>query len=391
MPSSPPSPPPAVSGGAAPAADFPALLRQVIARRDLTRAEARAALAAILAGQASEPAIAALLVALAMKGETVEEITGFAQAMRAAVRAFSPPSDPGALDVSGTGRAALEADPGPESPELVDTCGTGGDASGTFNISTAAALIAAGAGLRVAKHGNRSLSSRCGSADVLEALGVVVDLPPAATAQCLAATGIGFFFAPAWHPAMRHVQPVRRALRVRTVFNLLGPLTNPAGAPCQVIGVYAPEWTEKLAAALGALGARRAFVVHGEDGLDEFSTTAPTQVAELRDGAVVTYRFDASRYGLPKARLSQLAGGDAADNAAIIRAILQGQPGPCRDVAVLNAAAALLAAGPAAGGGDPWLEALRRARHSLDSGAAAARLQAMVRFTRQVATGDTAR
>jgi anthranilate phosphoribosyltransferase len=388
MPSSPTSPPPAVSGGATPAADFPALLRQVIARRDLTRAEARAALAAILAGQASEPAIAALLVALAMKGETVEEITGFAQAMRAAVRAFSPPSDPGALDVSGTGRAALEADP---DAELVDTCGTGGDASGTFNISTAAALIAAGAGLRVAKHGNRSLSSRCGSADVLEALGVVVDLPPAATAQCLAATGIGFFFAPAWHPAMRHVQPVRRALRVRTVFNLLGPLTNPAGAPCQVIGVYAPEWTEKLAAALGALGARRAFVVHGEDGLDEFSTTAPTQVAELRDGGVVTYRFDASRYGLPKAQLAQLAGGDAADNAAIIRAILQGEPGPCRDIAVLNAAAALLAAGPAAAAGDPWPEALRRARHSLDSGAAAARLQAMVRFTRQAATDETAR
>ncbi len=388
MPSSPTSPPPAASGGAAPAADFPALLRQVIARRDLTRAEARAALAAILAGQASEPAIAALLVALAMKGETVEEITGFAQAMRAAVRSFALPSDPAVLDVSGTGRAALEADPG---PELVDTCGTGGDASGTFNISTAAALIAAGAGLRVAKHGNRSLSSRCGSADVLEALGVVVDLPPTATAQCLAATGIGFFFAPAWHPAMRHVQPVRRALRVRTVFNLLGPLTNPAGAPCQVIGVYAPEWTEKLAAALGALGARRAFVVHGEDGLDEFSTTTSTQVAELRDGAVVTYRFDASRYGLPKAQLSQLAGGDAADNAAIIRAILQGQPGPCRDIAVLNAAAALLAAGPAAGGGDPWPEALHRARHSLDSGAAAARLQAMVRFTRQVATDNTAR
>ena len=388
MPSSPPSPPPANADGAAPAPDFSALLRQVIARRDLTRAEARAALAAIFAGQASEPAIAALLVALAMKGETVEELTGFAQAMRAAVRAFSLPSDPGALDVSGTGRAALGSEPAPP-PELVDTCGTGGDASGTFNISTAAALIAAGAGLRVAKHGNRSLSSRCGSADVLEALGVVVDLPPAATAQCLAATGIGFFFAPAWHPAMRHVQPVRRALRVRTVFNLLGPLTNPAGAPCQVIGVYAPEWTEKLAAALCALGARRAFVIHGEDGLDEFSTTALTQVAELRDGAVVTYRFDASCYGLPPARLSQLAGGDAAENAAIIRAILQGQPGPCRDIAVLNAAAALLAAAPPTAG-DPWPEALRRARQSVDSGAAAARMQAMVRFTRQAAAGGTA-
>ncbi|MGH9533990.1 MAG: anthranilate phosphoribosyltransferase [Terriglobales bacterium] len=364
------------------APDFPALLRQVMAGRDLARAQARAAWRAMLAGEASETEIAALLVALAMKGETVEEITGFAEAMRAAVHPGSAPAAAGTLDVSGTGRAALEA-----APELVDTCGTGGDASGTFNISTAAALIAAGAGLRVAKHGNRSLSSRCGSADVLEALGVVVDLAPAATTACLRAAGIGFFFAPTWHPAMRHVQPVRRALRVRTVFNLLGPLTNPAGAASQVVGVYAPQWTEKLASALLALGTRRAMVVHGEDGLDEFSTTAPTRVAEVRDGAVHTYRFDARDYGLPRATLAQLAGGDAAENAAIIRTILKGAPGPCRDIALLNAAAALVAASPSGATEDPWPAALGRAQQSLDSGAAQQRLDALVTFTRGATPG----
>lgn len=368
-------------------ADLPAFLRHLVARRDLDRAQARGLLAAILAGQASEAEIAAVLVALAMKGETAEELTGFAEAMRAAVRPLPAreAAPLAALDLAGTGRSALEdaagaAGESPAPPAMVDTCGTGGDASGTFNISTAAALIASGCGLRVAKHGNRSLSSRCGSADVLEALGVAVDLSPEATAQCLHATGIGFFFAPAWHPAMRYVQPVRRALRLRTVFNLLGPLTNPAGAANQVIGVYAAEWTTKLAAALQALGARRAFVVHGQDGLDEFSTTAPTLVAEVREGEVQTYYFDAQAYGIPPATLAELAGGDATANAAIIRAILRGEPGPRREIAVLNAAAALIAAAPDPAD-DPWPAALARARHALDSGAARRRLEALVAFS----------
>lgn len=365
-------------------ADLPGFLRHLVARRDLDRAQARGLLAAILAGQATEAEIAAVLVALAMKGETAEEITGFAEAMRAAVRPLPAleAAPLAALDLAGTGRSAL-ASAGDEStppPELVDTCGTGGDASGTFNISTAAALIAAGCGLRVAKHGNRSLSSRCGSADVLEALGVAVDLSPEATARCLHATGIGFFFAPAWHPAMRYVQPVRRVLRLRTVFNLLGPLTNPAGAAHQVIGVYAAEWTTKLAAALQALGARRAFVVHGQDGLDEFSTTALTLVAEVSEGGVETYYFDAQAYGIPPATLADLAGGDAAANAAIIRAILRGEAGPRRDIAVLNAAAALIAAAPGPAD-DPWPAALVRARHALDSGAALRRLEALAAFS----------
>lgn len=370
----------------APQIELTALLRHLVARRDLNCSQARDLLAAMLAGQTSEAEIAAILVALAMKGETIEELTGFAQAMRAAVRPLPAPA--AALDLAGTGRFALEAaDAGGTAPGgLVDTCGTGGDASGTFNISTAAALIAAGCGLRVAKHGNRSLSSRCGSADVIEALGAVVDLPAVATVQCLTATGIGFFFAPAWHPAMRHVQPVRRALRIRTVFNLLGPLTNPAGAAAQVIGVYAPEWTAKLAAALLALGAHRGFVVHGQDGLDEFTTTAPTLVAEVRDEEVRTYAFDAQEYGLPRATRADLEGGDAAANAAIIRRILEGESGPRRDIAVLNAAAALIAAGPDAAD-DPWPAALARAEHALDSGAALRRLEALVAFTRAAAAG----
>jgi len=245
-------------------------------RESLSREEARAVMAQILAGKCTDAQIAAFLVALHMKGETVEEIVGFAEAIRAAAAPLNIHEN-FMLDVSGTGRDAL-----------VDTCGTGGDASGTFNISTATALVVAGAGVRVAKHGNRSVTSQCGSADVMEALGVNIDLPPAQVSACLHEVGIAFLFAPAMHSAMKHVQSARRELRLRTVFNLLGPLTNPAHASAQVVGVYSAALVEKLAEALSMLGLHRALVVHGLDGLDEITITGPTRIAEGREGSVRT-------------------------------------------------------------------------------------------------------
>jgi anthranilate phosphoribosyltransferase len=322
-------------------------------------------MAGILAGGCTDAQIAALLVALHMKGETVEEIVGFAEAIRAAASPL-PISRDSALDVSGTERDAL-----------VDTCGTGGDTSGTFNISTATALVVAGAGVRVAKHGNRSVTSKCGSADVMEALGVNISLTPARIAACLEQVGIAFLFAPAMHSAMKYVQPARRELRLRTVFNLLGPLTNPANASAQVVGVYSADLVEKLAEALSMLGVHRALVVHGDDGLDEITITAPTRVAEVREGSVRSYEVTPEEFGFPRASLQAISGGDASDNAAIIREVLEGKKSPCRDVVLLNAAAALVAAGRA----DHIRDALPLAAQSLDSGAARRRLEAMVRFT----------
>ena len=265
----------------------------------LTRDEARDVMAEVLRGEATDAQIAALLVALHMKGETVEEIVGFAQAIRAAATPLQTEAGD-ALDVSGTGRDAL-----------VDTCGTGGDTSGTFNISTATAFVTAGAGVRVAKHGNRSISSKCGSADVMEALGVNIDLPPSRLAACLRQTGIAFLFAPAMHSAMKYVQPARRELRLRTVFNLLGPLTNPAHASAQVVGVYSADLVDKLAEALSELGLRRALVVHGRDGLDEITISGPTKIAEVRDGSVRSYEVTPEEFGLKRAPLDAIAGGDA--------------------------------------------------------------------------------
>jgi anthranilate phosphoribosyltransferase len=322
-------------------------------------------MAEILAGGCTDAQIAALLVALHMKGETVEEIVGFAEAIRAAASPL-PINRDSALDVSGTERDAL-----------VDTCGTGGDTSGTFNISTATALVVAGAGVRVAKHGNRSVTSKCGSADVMEALGVNISLPPVRIAACLEQVGIAFLFAPAMHSAMKYVQPARRELRLRTVFNLLGPLTNPAGASAQVVGVYSADLVEKLAEALSMLGVHRALVVHGDDGLDEITITAPTRVAEVRDGNVRSYEVAPEEFGFPRASLHAISGGDASDNAAIVREILGGKKSACRDVVLLNAAAALVAAARA----DHIRDALPLAAQSLDSGAARRKLEAMVRFT----------
>jgi anthranilate phosphoribosyltransferase len=300
-----------------------------------------------------------------MKGETVQEIVGFAEAIRAAAAPLHLHQE-SAVDVSGTERDAL-----------VDTCGTGGDTSGTFNISTATALVAAGAGVRVAKHGNRSVTSKCGSADVMEALGVNINLSPARLAACLPEVGIAFLFAPAMHSAMKYVQPARRELRLRTVFNLLGPLTNPAQASAQVVGVYSASLVEKLAEALSLLGLRRALVVHGADGLDEITITGPTRIAEVRQGAVRTYEVTPEEFGLNRASLGDISGGDAAENAAIIREVLAGKKSPRRDVVLLNAAAALVAASKA----DHLQDALPLAANSIDSGAAAAKLEALVHFT----------
>jgi anthranilate phosphoribosyltransferase len=341
--------------------------------KSLDRAEARQVMSEVLGGKCTDAQIAGLLVALRIKGETVEEIVGFAEAIRAAAAPL--PIErlraPDAISVSGTGHDALAEE------SLVDTSGTGGDASGTFNISTATALVTAGAGVRVAKHGNRSISSKCGSADVVEALGINIQLPPERAAHCLREVGICFLYAPNLHPAMKQVQGIRRELRMRTMFNLLGPLTNPARANGQVVGVYSLDLVEKLAEALSMLGLHRALVVHGLDGLDEITITGTTRVAESREGSVRSYEVEPEEFGMARATLQDIAGGDAAENAAIIRAILAGEKSPRRDVVLLNAAAALVAAGKA----DRIADAVPLAARSIDSGAAAEKLTALAHFS----------
>jgi anthranilate phosphoribosyltransferase len=301
---------------------FPALIEKVMRREDLTSDEAAAAMDEVMAGRAADAQIAALLIGLAMKGERPEEIVGLARTMRAH-----------AVKVTGVYK------------DVFDTCGTGGDRSGTFNISSAAALVIAACGVRVAKHGNRSVSSRSGSADVFEALGVRVTAPPAVVEQCLGEAGIGFFFAPTFHPSMKRAAPARSAMGVRTAFNLLGPLTNPAGASRQLVGVPRPEFTELLARALLLLGSERAWVVHAADGIDEISTTGYTKVSECRAGSVHTFYLHPADVGLSKTTASALKGGDAGESAQTIRAVLSGHRGPARDVTLLNAGAALYIAG----------------------------------------------
>ncbi|MFZ0480321.1 MAG: anthranilate phosphoribosyltransferase [Terriglobales bacterium] len=335
-------------------------------RQSLARDEARAVMSEVLTGQCTDAQIAALLVALHMKGETVEEIVGFAEAIRVAATPLELHAEQ-VLDASGTGRDAL-----------VDTCGTGGDTSGTFNISTATAFVVAGAGVRVAKHGNRSVSSKCGSADVMEALGVKIDVAPERVAACLEEVGIAFLYAPAMHSAMKYVQPARRELRLRTVFNLLGPLTNPARATCQVVGVYSADLVEKLAEALSMLGLHRALVVHGSDGLDEITISGPTRIGEVRDGQVRTYAVTPEEFGLERAALDDISGGDAYVNAALIQEILKGRKSARRDVVLLNAAAALVAAGLA----DHLRDAMPLAANAIDSGAAAEKLRRLVEFSK---------
>lgn len=333
-------------------------------RETLDREDARAAMQAILSdAQHAIPDedIAAFLTALAARDVTAAELTGFADAMRAAAIPipFSPQE-----------RAAL-----------VDTCGTGGDASGTFNISTGVALVAAAAGAKIAKHGNRSLTSRCGSADVLDALGVPTVLAPDQAVACLRATGFVFLYAPLLHPAMRRVQPIRRALGFRTVFNILGPLTNPAHAPAQVLGVYSAHLVPLAAQTMAALGVRHGFVVHGDGGLDEIALSGETEIAEVSNGTVRRTTLRPEDAGMKRAPLSVLQGGDANENAAILRAIFAGEQGPRRDIVLLNAAAALVAAGIAS----DFRAGVEQAAQAIDSGKATRTLESLVAFGRGTA------
>ena len=302
---------------------FSELIEKLGRREDLTIDEAASAMSVIMRGEAAPAQIAGLLIGLSMKGERPAELVGFAKTMRA------------------------EAVPVTRDGDVFDTCGTGGDRSGTFNISTAAAIVLAGCGVRVAKHGNRSVSSKCGSADVLEALGVTITAPPAVVERSLSDVGMAFFFAPTFHPAMRHAGQARRDLGVRTAFNLLGPLTTPARPSRQIVGVPRPDLTELIARSLLLLGSERAWVVHGADGLDELSTTGYTKVSECRDGAVQSFYVHPSDYGLAKSSVDSLRGGDAARNAEMVREVLSGAPGAARDVVLLNVGAALFVAGRA--------------------------------------------
>jgi anthranilate phosphoribosyltransferase len=332
-------------------------IAKLVERQDLTEAEAEAAMTEIMRGEATPAQIGGFLTALRMKGETVAEVTGCARAMRRSATPVRPRCD-----------------------GLVDTAGTGGDRSGTFNISTTAAFVVAGHGAPVAKHGNRSVSSRCGSADLLQALGVNLNLNAEQVAACIDEVGIGFLFAPVFHPAMKHAIGPRRELGMRTIFNLLGPLTNPAGARAQLIGVYDASLTEPLAHALAQMGTAAAYIVHGADGIDELSTTGVNRVTHLHKGQVRTFLLDPLDLGLPRARLSDLMGGTPEENAALTRRILSGEErGPKRDVVLLNAAAALSAeSGDLAAG-------LEAARASIDSGRALAKLDALIAFSNRFA------
>lgn len=334
--------------------DWREAMETVLARRDLGESRAEALLGRVLAGEASPEWIAGFLVGLRMKGESVGEITGFARAMRSHA-------------------TAIRCSTGP----LVDTCGTGGDDSGSFNISTTAAFVVAGAGGRVAKHGNRSVSSRCGSADVLEALGARLDLDPDDVGRCVDEVGLGFLFAPALHGAMKHAVGPRRALSVRTVFNMLGPLTNPAGAPHQVIGVYDAALLEPMGRVLDRLGAARAILVHGSDGLDEFTVTGPSRYLLVEGGEAELRDLDPVSLGMELHEPAALAGGDAQQNARVSRDVLEGKAGAAADVVALNAAAALWACGIAA----DLADGLARARASLADGSALGVLERFVEFT----------
>ena len=324
--------------------------------RDLSQESARDVMRTIMAGEATPGQIGAFLVALRIKGETADEIAGCAEAMREHVLVVRPART-----------------------DLVDTAGTGGDGAGTFNISTAAALVAAAAGAGVAKHGNRAVSSSSGSADVLEALGFNLELPPETIARSIDELGFGFLFAPTHHPAMRHAAPVRRELATRTVFNVLGPLTNPAGARAQVVGVYAPELVPTIAEVLARLGAERAFVVHGAAGVDELSPAGPNLVCEVADGQVRRREIDPLDLGIARCAPADLGGGDPAENAETIRRIFSGADGGKRDAVLLNAAGAIAAGGLA----HDLAEGVGFAREAVDSGAAGERLEALIAFSRE--------
>jgi len=336
-------------------------LAKLVERTDLSRTEAQAAMLEMMEGNVTPVLMAAFLVALRMKGETVDEVTGLAEAMREKMTPVCPKARP-----------------------LVDTCGTGGDKVKTFNISTAAAFAAAGAGAAIAKHGNRAVSGVCGSADVLEALEIRLDLTPQQVADCIDRVGIGFMFAPSLHPAMKHAAPVRREMGIRTVFNLLGPLANPARAQAQVLGVYSPALTESHARVLKNLGSERALVVHGMEGLDEISVAGPTQVSELADGEVRTRTIVPEEFGLSRASIEDLrSGSNPRENAEMLVQVLEGKIGPKRDAVLLNAAGALIAAAKASS----FREGILMAAESIDSGLAMRKLDALRSYSQKVSAG----
>ena len=336
--------------------DIQSAIRAVIERRDLDGAQMAGVMQGIMTGECTPAQVGGFLVGLRMKGETVEEIAAAASVMR---------------------RLATQVEV--DKAHLVDTCGTGGDASGTFNISTASALVAAGAGVRVAKHGNRSVSGRSGSADVLEAAGVRLDIAPEQIARCIDEAGVGFLFAPAHHGAMKHAIGPRREMAVRTIFNVLGPLTNPAGALRQVIGVFDRDLVEPLARVLGELGSEHVMVVHSEDGLDELSLGAPTRVAELRDGAVHSFTLDAGELGFAAASTESITVDSPAASLEVIRSVLAREPGPAADITILNAAAAIYVSGIASSLAD----GAARARESIGSGRAAEVLGRLVAISNE--------
>jgi anthranilate phosphoribosyltransferase len=333
-------------------------IKKATNKESLTRQEMEAAMEEIMAGEATSAQIGALLTALKMKGETVAEITGAATVMR---------------------RKALPVPVQDDGTPLLDTCGTGGDGAGTFNISTTVAFILAGAGVRVAKHGNRSVSSSCGSADVLRELGANLEQPPDAVGRCINETGFGFLFAPIFHLAMKHAAGPRQEMGIRTLFNVLGPLTNPAGASCQLLGVYDGDLTEPIAWALEGLGIRSAMVVYGMDGLDEISPASPTKISRLKDGQVTTSLFEPPKVGVSPCSLDQIKGGSASENAAHLLSVLDGKQGPRRDVALINASAALVVAGKA----NDFREGLGIAAESVDSRQARNKLEQFLEFTRR--------
>ncbi|MEW6260744.1 MAG: anthranilate phosphoribosyltransferase [Thermodesulfobacteriota bacterium] len=331
-------------------------IQKIVQRKDLTEQETASVMEELLSGSLTDTQIAAFMAALATKGETADELGGAARTMRKTARRIQT-----------------------DSPIVVDTCGTGGDMAGTFNISTTTAFVVAGCGVTVAKHGNRSVSSKCGSADLLEALGVSLSCPPEVVEEAVNGIGIGFLFAPLYHGAMRHAAKARSEVRIRSLFNMLGPLTNPAGANCQLLGVYASSLTELFAQALKNLGSRRAMVVCGHDGLDEISVAAPTRISELMNGTIRTYDLFPDMIFGHLADPEALRGGDAQTNAAITRAILSGESGDARNCVLLNAAAALVCAEKASDIPD----GIRMAQHAIDSGKAMEKLQALVRFTQE--------
>ncbi len=344
-------------------------IHRIVEGRHLTRDEAESVMSEIMSGKASDVQIAAFLTALRMKCETIDELVGFARVIRAKASPVRPQFAAGTVSTD------------TEEGILVDTCGTGGDSTTTFNISTAAAFVVAGADVRVAKHGNRSVSSLCGSADVMEALGIRIDLSAEAIARCIDEVGIGFLYAPLLHEAMRYVMPARREMKIRTVFNLLGPLCNPANAKAQILGVYHEKLTEMMAQVLCELGSYRAFVVHGSDGLDEIAISGESKISEVRNGEVRTYYVTPEDFGIERASINTIQGGNAQRNAEIIREIFSDSGGARKDVVLLNAAAGLVAGGKATN----LYDGVQLARESIRSGQALSRLNKLIALTQQLA------